>query len=221
MLHDPGMTATVLGSASALLALGAMVRIACIDLRCLEIDPGWAVLAGGAALGAIVAVEGGGAVAGSVGAAALTSGAAWLLGHLRPGGIGQGDVTLFAVVGLVAGPQFLAPVLVIGAGFCLASSVAYGLARGKRPGRILRHLVPAGPPLLAALGPVFAWRIAAAIWPDLVLEDALAVAFLAITGPMALAVALVAGALPMAVRRRAAPAAPCGSRSRVNQEREN
>lgn len=221
MPHDPGMMASFLGAASALLALCAMVRIACIDLRCLEIDPDWAALAGSAALGALVAVEGRGAVIGAVVAASLTAGAAWIAARLRPGAIGQGDVVLFAVVGLVAGPRFLAPVLVIGAAFCLASCVAYGLARGKRPKRVFRHMVPAGPPLMAALAPVFAWRIAAAIWPDLILEEALPVAFLAIAGPAALAAALVAGALPMAVRRRAAPATPCGSRSRVNQAKEN
>ena len=219
MQPDPGMTASILGAMSALLALGAMARIACIDLRCLEIDPGWAALAGVAALGAIVAVEGGRAVAGAVVAAALTGGAAWVAARLRPGRIGQGDVVLFAVVGLVAGPQFLAPVLVIGAAFCLASCVAYGLARGKRPMRSFRHMVPAAPPLMAALAPVFAWRIAAAIWPDLVLETAMAAAFMAIAGPAALAAALVAGALPMAVRRRAIPATPRGPGGRINQEK--
>lgn len=221
MQPDLGMTTSIVGAACALVALWAMVRIACIDVRWLEIDPGWAVLAGCAALGAIVAVEGGRAVAGAVGTAALTAGATWLAGRVRPGGIGQGDVMLLAVVGLVAGPRFLAPVLVIGAGFCLASCVAYGLARGKRPGRILRHMVPAGPPLMAALAPVFAWRIAAAIRPDLVLEEALAAVFLALAGSAALAAALVAGALPMAIRRREALTTPCGSRSRVNQAKED
>lgn len=217
MQPDLGMTASIAGAACALAALWAMVRIACIDVRCLEIDSGWAALAGCAALGAVVAVEGGGAVPGAVGTAALTGGAAWLAGRLRPGGIGQGDVTLLAVVGLVAGPQFLWPVLLIGAAFCLASCVAYGLARGKRPGRIFRHLVPAGPPLMAALAPVFAWRVAAAIWPDLVLEAALAAVWLAVAGPVALAAALVAGALPMAVRRRAMPATSRGPGGRINQ----
>lgn len=217
MPHDPGMTASILGAASALLALVAMVRIACIDTRWLEIDPGWAALASCAALGAVVAVEGGRAIVGAVGTAALTGGVAWLAGHVRPGGFGQGDITLLAVVGLVAGPQFLAPVLAIGAGFCLAACVAYGLARGKRPGRILRHMVPAAPPLLAAVGPVFAWRVAAAIWPDPVLEAALAAVWLAVAGPVALAAALVAGALPMAVRRRAMPATSRGPGGRINE----
>ncbi len=221
MLHDPEMTASVVGGMSALLALCAMARVACIDIRCLEIDPGWAVLAGGAALGALVAVEGVGACSGAVLAAAAAGGAAWLAGRLRPGGIGQGDVTLLAVVGLVAGPQFLAHVLVVGAAFCLASCVAYGLARGKRPVRIFRHMVPAAPPLMAALGPVFAWRIAVAIWPDLNLETAMAAAFMAIAGPAALAAALVAGALPMAVRRRAIPATPRGPGGRINQGKGN
>lgn len=221
MQPDLGMTASIVGAACALVALWAMVRIACIDVRWLEINPGWAALAGCAALGAVVAVEGGGAVAGAVGTAALTGGAAWVAARLRPGRIGQGDVVLFAVVGLVAGPQLLAPVLVVGVAFCLVSCVAYGLARGKRPMRIFRHMVPAGPPLMAALAPVFAWRVAAAIWPDPVQEAALAAAWLAIAGPVALAAALVAGALPMAVRRRATPATTCGSRSRVNQGKGN
>ena len=220
MLHDPGMTATVLGAACALLALWAMARLACIDVRCLEIDPGCAALAGCAALGAVVALEGAGAVAGAVVAAALTGGAAWVAARLRPGRIGQGDVTLFFVVGLVAGLQFLAPVLVMGTAFCLASCVAYGVARGKRPVRIFRHMVPAGPPLMAALAPVFALRVAAAIWPEPIQEAALDEVWLAIAGPVALAAALVAGAWPMAVRRRAALATPCGSRSRINQGKE-
>ena len=220
MQPDLGMTASIMGGACALVALCAMVRVACIDVRWLEIDPGWAALASCAALGAVVAVEGEGAFAGAVGTAALTGGAAWLAGRLRPGGIGQGDVTLLAVVGLVAGPKFLAPVLAIGAAFCLASCVAYGLARGKRPGRILRHLVPAGPPLMAALGPVFAWRIAVAIRPDLVLEEALAVVFLAFAGSSGLAAALIAGALPMAVRRRAMPATSRDPGGRINQGKE-
>ena len=221
MQPDLGMTASIVGAACALVALWAMVRIACIDTRWLEIDPGWAALAGCAALGAVVAVEGRAAVIGAVVAASLTAGAAWVAARLRPGRIGQGDVVLFAVVGLVAGPQLLAPVLVVGAAFCLASCVAYGLARGKRPQRIFGHMVPAGPPLMAALGPVFAWRIAVAIWPDLVLEEALAVIFLAIAGPAALVAALVAGALPMAVRRRAIQATSRGPGARINQGKGN
>ena len=220
MQPDPGMAASILGAAAALLALGAMARVACIDIRCLEIDPAWAALAALAALGALVAVEGVRACPGAVLAAAAAGGVAWLAGRLRPGGIGRGDVTLLAVVGLVAGPQLLARVLVVGAAFCLASCVAYGVARGKRPQRIFGHMVPAGPPLMAALAPVFAWRIAAAIWPDLVPEGLMTATVLVFTGFVALAAALIAGALPMAVRRRTALATPCGSRSRINQGKE-
>ena len=220
MQHDPGMTASLLGAASALLALFAMARIACIDVRFLEIDPGWAAIAALAGLGALMAVEGMGAFRNAVVAAALAGGAAWLATRLHPGGIGQGDVTLYAVVGLVAGPQMLAPVLVIGAAFWLASCVTYGMARGKRPGRILRHMVPAGPPLMAALGPVFAWRVATAVRPDLVPEGPMTATVLVFAGFVALAAALIAGALPMAVRRRAAPTTPCGSQSRANQAKE-
>ena len=220
MPHDPEMMASVLGAAFALLALWAMARLACIDVRCLEIDPGCAALAGCAALGAVVALEGAGAVAGAVVAAALTGGAAWVAARLRPGRIGQGDVVLFAVVGLVAGPQLLAPVLVIGAAFCLASVVAYGVARGKRPQRICRHMVPAAPPLMAALAPVFAWRVAVAIWPDLVPEGPMTATVLVFAGFVALAAALIAGALPMAVRRRAMPATSRGPGGRINQGKE-
>ena len=212
MPHDPGITIAVLGAGSALLAIFAMGRVACIDVRRMEIDPAWTALAACAGLGALVAAEGHGVLPGSIATAAAAGGAAWIAGRMRPGGIGQGDVMLLAVVGLVAGPQFLAPVLIMGAAFCLASCVAYGLARGKRPGRVHRHLVPAGPPLMAALGPVFAWRIVAAIRPDLVPDGDLLAAALAFPGVTALAAALVAGALPMAVRRLAA--------SRIHQGKE-
>ena len=220
MPHDPGILALVLGAGSALLALVAMARVACIDVRRLEIDPGWTAVAACAGLAALVAAEGPGALPAAIATALFAGGAAWIAGRLRPGRIGQGDVTLFFVAGLLTGPLFLAPVLVIGASFLLASCVAYGLARGKRPGRIHRHLVPAGPPLLAALGPVFAWRIMAAIRPDLVPDGDLLAAALAFPGMTALAAALVAGALPMAARRRAVVTKPCGPRGRANQKRE-
>lgn len=213
MPHDPGIMIPVLASGAALLAIFAMGRVACIDVQRLEIDPGWTALATCAGLGALVAAEGPGALPGSIATAAAAGGAAWIAVRLRPGRIGQGDVTLFAVVGLFAGPQFLAPVLLIGASFLLASCVAYGLARGKRPLRIHRHLVPAGPPLMAALGPVFAWRIAVAVRPDLVPDGDILVAAVAFPGVAALAAALVAGALPMALRRLA--------ESRIHQGREN
>ena len=220
MPHDPGNLASVLGAGSALLALVAMARVACIDVRRLEIDPAWTAVAACAGLGALVAAEGPGALPAAIGTAAAAGGAAWIAVRLRPGRIGQGDVTLFAVVGLVAGPQLLAPVLIMGASYLLASCVAYGLARGKRPGRIHRHLVPAGPPLMAALGPVFAWRIVAAARPDLVPDGDLLAAALAFPGVAALAAALAAGALPMAVRRWATPATTCGPRGRASHQRE-
>ena len=220
MPHDPGIIIAVPASGAALLAIFAMGRVACIDLRRLEIDPGWTAVAACAGLAALVAAEGPGALPAAIGTALFAGGAAWIAVRLRPGRIGQGDVTLFAVVGLLTGPQFLAPVLVIGASFLLASCVAYGLARGKRPGRMHRHLVPAGPPLMAALGPVFAWRIVAAARPDLVPDGDLLAAALAFPGVAALAAALVAGALPMAVRRRAVGTKPCGPRGRANQKRE-
>ena len=201
MPHDPGMTASVLGAGAALLALLAMGRVACIDIRRLEIDPAWAALAACSALGAIVAVEGGSALPGAVAAAAIAGGAAWIAVRLLPGRIGQGDITLFAVLGLVAGPELLPFVLGLGVTFCVAASVAYGLARGKRWNRCIRHMVPAAPPIMAALGPFFAWRVASALRPDLAPEGAWAAAALALAGTLIMAAALVAGALPIAVRR--------------------
>ena len=204
MPHDPHILAPVAAAGPALLALlalAAMARVACIDIRSLEIDPGWTAIAACAGLGALAAAEGLGALPVAAAAAAAAGGAAWIAARLRPGRIGQGDVGLLALAGLLAGPRLLAPVAAVGASFVLVSCVAYGLARGKRPGRIHRHLVPAGPPLMAALGPVFAWRIAAAASPDLAPERPLAAVALAFTGLAALAAALAAGALPMARRR--------------------
>ena len=212
MPHDPGILALVLGAGSALLALVAMARVACIDIRSLEIDPAWTAVAACAGLGALVATEGPGALPGLIAAAAAAGGAAWIAVRLRPGRIGRGDVGLLAATGLLAGPQFLAPVLVTGASFLLASCVAYGLARGKRPRRLFRHMVPWAPPFMAALGPVFAWRIVAAVRPDLVPDGTLLAAALAFPGVAVLAGMLAAGALPMARRRLA--------ESRIHQRKE-
>ncbi len=220
MPHEPAMTTSVLGLASALLALLAMARVACIDLQRLEIDPDWTALAAWAALGALIAVEGGGAYPAAVATAVLCGAAAWLAVRLRPGRGGQGDVALFAVAGVVAGPEFLPPVLGLATVFCLAATVAYGLARGKRWRRVLRHMVPAAPPVMAALAPFFAWRIASALWPGLVPEGAWAAYALALAGAVALAAALIAGALPMAVRRRVMSATPRGPGGRNNQGKE-
>ena len=207
MPHDPGTLGAVFGAGSAFLALVAMVRVACIDLRQLEIDPDWTALAAWAALFAILAVEGPRALPAAAAGAALAGGVAWLATRSRPGRIGQGDIGLLAVVGLVAGPKLLAAVLGLATAFCLAACVAYGKARGKRPGRILRHMVPAAPPFLAALGPFFGWRVASGIWPGAVPPLADGAVVVALAGTVALGAGLLAGALPMAMRRRAATGA--------------
>ncbi len=219
MPHDPGTAASVLGAASALLALVAMTRVACIDMRSLEIDPDWAAFAAWSGLGALVAVEGLQAWPEAVAVAALAGGAAWLLALLRPGRIGQGDIGLLALVGLVAGPALLTPVLCLAVVFSLASCAAYGLARGKRPQRLFRHMVPAAPAFVAALAPVFAWRVASAIRPDLVPRAADGAVFIALAGAAVLSAGLLAGALPMAVRRRslASAATACGLRGCTHQ----
>lgn len=201
MPHDPGMTASVLGAGAALLALFAMAQVACIDIRRLEIDPAWAALAACSALGAIIAVEGGSALPGAVAAAAIAGGAAWIAVRLLPGRMGRIDVWLLATVGLATGPGLLLPVLGLALAFFLAAFSAYGLARGKRPGRTLRHMIPWAPPFMAAAGPFFAWRVASALRPDLAPEGAWAAAALALAGALIMAAALAAGALPIAVRR--------------------
>ena len=204
MPHDPGTLGAVLGAGSALLALFAMARVACIDVRDLEIDPDWAALAAFAAFGAMLAVEGPTAFPEAAACAALVGGVAWLAARLRPGRIGQGDVGLLAVTGLVAGPKLLAPVLGLATAFCLAACVAYGKARGKRLGRIFRHMFPAAPPFMAAVAPFFGWRVAAGIWPDAVPALADGAVLVLLAGSLALTAGLLAGALPMALRRRAA-----------------
>lgn len=219
MPHDPGTLGAVLGAGSALLALFAMARVACIDMRHLEIDPDWAALAAFAAIGAMLAVEGPSAFPGAAAGAAIVGGVAWLAARRRPGRIGQGDIGLLAVTGLVAGPKLLAPVLGLATAFCLAFCVAYGRARGKKLGRVFRHMVPAAPPFMAATGPIFAWRVAGGIWPGAVPPLADGAVFVLLAGTLALAAGLLAGALPMALRRRAAARGtdPRGVDRRIHQ----
>lgn len=201
MQHDPGMTAAILGAGAAFLALFAMARVACIDIRRLEIDPDWASLAAWAGLAAIIAVEGPDAWPEAVATAAVTGGVAWLAARLRPGRIGQGDIGLFAVLGLLAGPDRILHVMGLVVAFCLAACGTYGLARGKR---LFRSAIPAALPFMAALAPVFAWRIASASLPDAVPAGAWSAVAVALAGAVVLAAGLIAGALPMAVRRREA-----------------
>ena len=205
MTHDPAALASALGAASALPALAAMARVACIDVRTLEIDPDWTAFAGWTGLAAIVLAEGPAAWPGAVAAAALAGGAAWLLARLRPGAMGRGDAGLLALAGLAAGPDLLAPAMALAAALAAAAAAAYGLARGKRAGRILRaHMVPIAPPFMAASAPVLAWRVADGAWPGAVPQGHAAAALVALAGTLALGGALAAGALPMARRRRRA-----------------
>lgn len=216
MPHDPGMTASVFGAASALLALTAMTRVACIDLQCFMIDLDWTELAGWAGLAAIIAVESPDALPGAVATAAAAGGTTWLVARLRPGRVGQGDVWLFAVLGLVAGPDHAPFVMALVIAFALAAHVAYGLARGRGP---LGSGIPAALPAMAALGPAFTWRVASGIWPGSVPQGHEGFVLVALAGAMLLACGLLAGPLPMALRRRAADrtARPAARRSRIHQ----
>lgn len=218
MPHDPGMTASVLGAASALLALVAMMRVACIDLRCFMIDLDWAELAGWASLGAIIAVEGPGVWPWAVAAGTLAGSVAWLATRLRPGRIGLGDVALCAVLGLVAGPNHAPFVMALVIAFLIAALAAYGLARGKG---LFGSGVPYALPAMAALSPAFAWRVASDIWPGSVPQGDEGSVLIALAGTVLLACGLLAGALPMALRRRAAARAaqPRGRDSRIHQPR--
>ncbi len=219
MPHDPGILALVLGAGSALLALVAMIRVACIDIRSLEIDPVWTAFAAGAGLGAVVAVQGPGVLPAAAWTALIGTAAGWLAG--RTGRLGQGDIGLFAMVGLVAGGTgILMPVLALSIAFGIAACLAYGLARGKRLRRLFRHMVPVATPVVAALAPAFAWRVTTSLRPGLVPDGAWSAAAVALAGSVVLAGMLAAGALPMAVRRRAVVTKPCGPRGRANQQRE-
>lgn len=223
MPHDPGTMASILGAGGAFLALLAMARVAsgdvgCIGVRYCEIDPDWLAVAGWAALAAIIAVEGVDAFWVAVAMAMVMAGAAWLMRRARLRGMGAGDIGVFAFVGIVAGPERLPLVAVLVSAFIVVTTVVYGLARGKRGHRVFRHLVPAALPLAAVLGPVFALRIAAGIWPETIPPVADGAAFVALAGAGLLSAGLVAGALPMAVRRRAGARVTqrCGPDGRID-----
>lgn len=217
MPHDPGIAAIALGVGSALLSLFAMARVACMDARRMEIDPAWIAVAACAGLAAVLAVEGPGAWPGAVGAAAMAGGAGWLAVRLHPGWVGQSDIGLLAMLGLLSGPRLLLPVIGLSVAFFPVAFFAYGLARGKRRGRIFRHMIPLAPPYVAALAPAFAWRIASAVRPDLVPAGTRSALAVSLAGVLALAGMLLAGALPMAARRRAMAA---GSRACPDRTRQ-
>ena len=220
MPHEPDMIAAVLGAGSALLALFAMARVACIDVRRLEIDPDWTAFAGWSALAAIIAVEGVAAYAYAVLLAAILAGSAWLLQRRWPGGIGKGDIGVAALACVATGWERFPLAAGLLLAFCGTSCIAYGIARGKRLGRCIRHRYPMALPWMAAPGAVFAWRVAEALWPNVVPAGSWGVAAVALVGSAAMAVGLLAGAYPMHARRRAAVAQSSGSRCRVHQRKE-
>ena len=222
MPHDPGTVASILGTGSAVLALLAMARVACIDIRRGEIDPGWTVLAGWAALGAIIAVEGTLDYSGSVLVATALGGGAWLLWRLWPRWVGEGDIGLCAVFGACAGPEHVMIAYVLSGACVTVAAITYAAARGKRLlDAFHRHPVPAALSMMAALGPVFAWRIATGIWPETVPPVTDGAAFIALASAAVLSAGLIAGALPMAVRRRAAAKAVAlrGHDGRIQQSK--
>jgi len=194
--HGPALPALL----ALLVALVAMARVTCVDVRRLEIDPAWTALAACAGLAAAVAVDGPATVPGAGAAAAASGGAAWLAARLRAGAVGRGDIGLFAAVGLAAGPDLLPPVLCLAVAFSLVTAVAYGLARGKSRRRLAAHMFPAALPCMAALAPALAWRTVSGVTP--LAAGPAGAATVALAGSLALACGLLAGALPMAVRRQ-------------------
>ena len=218
MPHDPGTVVSILGAGSALLSLFAMARVACIDNRCLEIDPVWAALAGWAGLGAIVVLEDPAAWPADVARGLVVGGAMLLVARLRPGWCGKADAGLFALVGVLSGMEGLLLALTLAMAFCVVTCIAYGLARGKGR-RLHRHMFPWGPSCMAALGPMFACRVGTGIRPETVPPVTDGVVFIALAGTGFLSAGLIAGALPMAVRRRAAASAAAlnGHGGRIHQ----
>ncbi len=148
----------------AVAALCAMAMVARIDCQRFEIDPLWLGILTLSGTGAILLAEGARAFPGSLAAAALAGGVTVFVRYLRPGRIGQGDIGLLAVMGLLAGPHFLPLVLGLFLIFALLTSAAWSRARGKR---LFRSMIPAALPAMAALAPVFLWRIATGVWPAL------------------------------------------------------
>ncbi len=140
----------------AVAALCAMVMVARIDCRCFEINPLWLGILALSGTSAILLAEGLRAFPGSLASAALAGGVTALVRYLRPGRIGQGDIGLLAAMGLLAGPDLLPLVLGLFVIFVLLTSAAWSRARGKR---LFGSMIPAALPAMAALAPVFLWRI--------------------------------------------------------------
>lgn len=222
MPHEPGMTALILGGASALLAFFAMARIAWIDMRQFEIDPDWAAIAGWAILGAIITIEGPRAWPSAVGAAVVAYSVVWLATLLLPAHIGAGETRLFALCALALGPGHFPRAMVAVSVFLVVTRVAYGLARGRWRRRCP---MPAALPLMAALGPAFVLRMALEIRPDIAPGESWSFAFVLLAGSAALAVGLLAvgfraGTLRIPVRLSQAAENPHGSGGRVHQRKE-
>ena len=116
----------------ALVALFAMLCVAWHDYRTFEIDYAMLALATFAVLPVIIVTGGLPSLPGALLIAGIFGGATRIAQWLKPGKIGLGDIPLMAFIGFAAGPHESIAVLAAFVLFCVLTSAAYSISRGKR-----------------------------------------------------------------------------------------
>lgn len=137
-LSDPGMA--LLATAIMLLALAA---IAWVDFRRWEIDP-WLCVTAALAAAVIIHLDDGWAVA--LLGAALGTGLAAAFHHLRRRSVGEGDIWLYGLCGLIVGIDGMPAWAVLNAVILLVLVTCLSRERGRS---MLRCTVPAAIVLIA------------------------------------------------------------------------
>ena len=128
-----------------------------------EIDPAGAIALAVSGILTILMLEGGYRSALSLAYALMTGVVTLVACRIWPGRIGQGDIGVMALLGLIGGPDFLLLLLWFFVLSALLTSAGYSWSRGKR---LFRSMFPVALPAMAAAAPVFCCRLAVGLWPE-------------------------------------------------------
>lgn len=138
------MSGLALPGAALMLTLG-LIWLVIEDLRRFEIAPTAAILTAGGLLGLLIATGTNPVppllVACAAGLLAIA------IRRVNRAALGQGDITLFALIGMASGPQFATETAIAFVGTSLLIATAFLMARNKpiRLSSYRRHACPAAP----------------------------------------------------------------------------
>lgn len=139
--------------AAALCSLAAgLAWLALVDIRYLEISPPALAFTIGGVLATLVLQDA--PMVQHVGASLAGLGTALAIRALRAAALGAGDIGLFALMGLAAGPDRALPLVLLYAVSAYATALIWLHRRGKPLSRFPKHVFPAAPAASIAIAAI-------------------------------------------------------------------